>query len=57
VQLLAKVSPTVRAAASELGTVRHQDSSHARERLGWVPRPPREAIVATAKDLISLSAG
>jgi dihydroflavonol-4-reductase len=47
----------VRAAASELGTVRHQDSSHARERLGWVPRPPREAIVATAKDLISLSAG
>jgi dihydroflavonol-4-reductase len=57
VRLLAKVSPTVRAAASELGTVRHQDSSHARERLGWVPRPPREAIVATAKDLISLSAG
>jgi dihydroflavonol-4-reductase len=57
VQLLAHVSPTVRAAASELGTVRHQDSSHARERLGWVPRPPREAIVATAKDLISLSAG
>ena len=54
VRLLAKVSPTVRAAASQLGTVRHQDSSHARERLGWVPRAPREAIVATARDLISL---
>jgi dihydroflavonol-4-reductase len=54
VRLLAQVSPTVRAAASELGTVRHQDASHARERLGWVPRPPREAIVATARDLIAL---
>lgn len=54
VRLLAKVSPTVRAAASELGTARHQDASHARERLGWVPRPAREAIVATARDLISL---
>jgi len=54
VRLLAKVSPTLRAVASELGTVRHQDPSHARERLGWVPRPPREAIVATARDLIAL---
>ncbi|KQW45382.1 MULTISPECIES: NAD-dependent epimerase/dehydratase family protein [unclassified Roseateles] len=54
VRLLAKVSPTVRAAASELGTVRHQDSTHAREVLGWVPRPPRETIVATARDLIAL---
>ncbi|HEV6964172.1 NAD-dependent epimerase/dehydratase family protein, partial [Roseateles sp.] len=54
VRLLARVSPTVRAAASELGTARHQDPSHARELLGWVPRPPREAIVATARDLRSL---
>jgi dihydroflavonol-4-reductase len=54
VRLLAQVSPTVRAAASELGTVRHQDSTHAREVLGWAPRPPREAIVATARDLIAL---
>jgi dihydroflavonol-4-reductase len=54
VRLLAKVSLTVRAAASELGTVRHQDSSHAREVLGWVPRAPREAILATARDLTKL---
>ncbi len=54
VRLLAKVSPAVRAAASELGTARHQDATHAREKLGWVPRPPREAIVATARDLIAL---
>ena len=54
VRLLARVSPTVRAAASELGTARHQDSSHAREVLGWVPRPPREAILQTAHDLIAL---
>ena len=54
VRLLAKVSPLVRSAASELGTARHQDAGHAREVLGWVPRPPREAIVATARDLIRL---
>ncbi|MFG6414578.1 NAD-dependent epimerase/dehydratase family protein [Roseateles sp. DC23W] len=54
VRLLAKFSPLVRNAAGELGTVRHQDASHAREVLGWVPRPPREAIVATAQDLIRL---
>ncbi|MFT7722406.1 MAG: NAD-dependent epimerase/dehydratase family protein [Roseateles sp.] len=56
VRLLARFSPLVRNAASELGTVRHQDSGHAREVLGWVPRPPREAIVATARDLITLGA-
>lgn len=54
VRLLARVSPLVRNAASELGTARHQDSSHAREVLGWVPRAPREAILKSAKDLIAL---
>lgn len=54
VRLLARFSPAVRAAASELGTARHQDASHAREVLGWVPRPPREAIVKTARDLAAL---
>ncbi len=54
VRLLARFSPAVRAAASELGTTRHQDSTHAREVLGWVPRPPREAIVQTARDLLAL---
>jgi dihydroflavonol-4-reductase len=54
VRMLPSVSPAVRAAASELGTVRNQDASHAREVLAWVPRPPREAIVKTARDLISL---
>jgi dihydroflavonol-4-reductase len=54
VRLLAHVSPTVRSSAGLLGTVRHQDPSHARELLGWVPRPPREAIVATARDLVRL---
>ena len=54
VRLLARLSPTVRAAASELGTARHQDASHAREALGWVPRAPKEAILASARDLIAL---
>ena len=54
VRLLARISPTVRAAASELGTARHQDSTHAREVLGWAPRPPREAILKSARDLMAL---
>ena len=54
VRLLAKVSPTLRAVSSELGTARHQDATHAHDVLGWVPRPPREAIVQTARDLIAL---
>lgn len=56
VRLLARVSPAVRAAASELGVVRHQDASHAREVLGWVPRPPKESILAAARDLTALGA-
>ena len=54
VRLLARVSPLVRNAASELGTARHQDSSHARTVLGWAPRAPREAILQSARDLIKL---
>ncbi|RTL42186.1 MAG: NAD-dependent epimerase/dehydratase family protein [Burkholderiales bacterium] len=54
VRLLARLSPAVRAAASELGTLRRQDASHAREVLGWTPRAPREAILTSAKDLIAL---
>ncbi|MCY4745838.1 NAD-dependent epimerase/dehydratase family protein [Pelomonas sp. UHG3] len=57
VRLMAKVSPLVRNAASELGTTRHQDASHAREVLGWVPRAPREAILASARDLLALGMG
>lgn len=54
VRLMARFSPLVRNAASELGTARHQDARHARAVLGWVPRPPREAIVASARDLMAL---
>lgn len=54
VRLLARFSPTVRAAASELGVVRHQDAGHAKDVLGWTPRPPCEAILATARDLLAL---
>lgn len=57
VRLMAKLSPLVRNAASELGTTRHQDASHAREVLGWVPRAPREAILASARDLLALGMG
>lgn len=54
VRLVARFSPLVRNAASELGTSRHQDASHARAVLGWEPRATREAILASARDLIAL---
>ena len=57
VRLMAAFSPLVRNAASELGTARHQDSSHARAVFAWVPRPPREAILASARDLLRLGLG
>ncbi len=46
--------PLVKAVVSELGSVRHNDASHARKVLGWVPRPPEESIMDTARSLLAL---
>lgn len=54
VRLAAIFSPLARAAAAELGAVRELDASHARQVLGWVPRPAQDSIVATARDLLAL---
>ncbi len=53
-RILANFDPVIRQVKGELGNVRENDASHARERLGWVPRPAEESILDTARDLIRL---
>ncbi len=54
VKLGAAFDPTVRQVVGEIGKTREMDSSHARDTLGWVPRPVEESIIATARALIDL---
>ena len=54
VRFAAFFNPLVKAVVGELGSVRNMDASHAREVLGWVPRPAEESIVDTARSLIEL---
>jgi dihydroflavonol-4-reductase len=53
VRLAARFDPLLRTAVGELGAERHTDATHARERLGWVPRPAEQSIVDTARSLIA----
>jgi nucleoside-diphosphate-sugar epimerase len=54
VRLLALVMPAARATLPELGKMRNATSAKARRLLGWTPRTPREAILASAQSLIDL---
>lgn len=54
VRLAAYFNPLARAAAGELGSVRHQDASHAKAVLGWATRPVEQSIADTARSLIEL---
>ena len=54
VRVAARFNPMARAVVGELGSVRHQDASHARAVLGWQTRPVEESIVDAARSLISL---
>ncbi len=54
VRVAARFNPVARAVVGELGSVRHQDASHARAVLGWQTRPVEESIVDAARSLISL---
>ena len=54
VRMLALFNPVARAIVPELGSVRHQDASHARAMLGWQPRPAVQSIVETARCLLAL---
>lgn len=50
---MALVRGELKQVVNELGNVRHGDSGHAIERLGWQMRPAEEAILASARDLIA----
>lgn len=54
VRVLGRFDPVVRQVVGELGRRREMDASHARERLGWTPRPAQESIVVTARSLLDL---
>ena len=49
---MALVRGELKQVVNELGNIRHGDSRHAVERLGWTMRSPEEAILASARDLI-----
>ena len=49
---VAVFDPTVRMVTGELGKRRVTPSDHARETLGWTPRPVADTIVDTARSLI-----
>ena len=52
VRLFARFDPVVGQIVGELDNVREQDARHARDVLGWTPRPARESILDTARSLI-----
>lgn len=54
VRSMAPFVPALRQFRRNLDIVRHTDSSKARDLLGWDPRPPEDAVTATARSLIDL---
>ena len=52
VRLSALFDPLIKQVIGELGKVRHMDARHARDALGWVPRPAADSIIDTARALI-----
>jgi len=54
VRLAALVMPAARAAVPELGRMKNATSAKAKRLLGWAPRTPREAILASAESLVAL---
>lgn len=54
VRLLARVRPSAGVPVTELGRHRNGTNEKARRVLGWTPRPPADALVATAESLVRL---
>ncbi|MBA2919551.1 NAD-dependent epimerase/dehydratase family protein [Sphingomonas sp. MAH-20] len=52
VRIVGRFIPELGQVASELGRVKISSSVHAKDRLGWEPRPVEETIVETARSLI-----
>ena len=54
VRVAARFNPLAKAVVGELGSVRHQDASHAKAVLGWATRPAEQSIADTARCLVEL---
>ena len=54
VRLAALRDPAIRQILPELGMHKNASSAKARRVLGWSPRPPQDAVVATAESLLRL---
>jgi dihydroflavonol-4-reductase len=54
VRIAARFDPVISQVIGELGKRRESPPTHAREVLGWVPRPVEESILDTARDMIRL---
>ena len=54
VRVAALFNPLARAVVGELGSVRHQDASHAKAVLGWATRPVEQSILDSSRSLIAL---
>jgi hypothetical protein len=54
VRLAALRDPSVKQILPELGRRKNATSEKARRVLGWTPRPPEDALVATAESLLRL---
>lgn len=54
VRIAALFDPMVRQVLGELGNRRESPPVHAREKLGWIPRPAEESILDTARSMIAL---
>jgi dihydroflavonol-4-reductase len=54
IRVIALFDPVARFVVGELGSVRHQDATHAKTVLGWQTRPAEQSIVDTARCLLDL---
>jgi dihydroflavonol-4-reductase len=54
VRIAARFDPVISQVIGEIGKRRESPPIHAREVLGWVPRPVAESILDTARDMIRL---
>lgn len=54
VRIAARFDPVISQVVGELGKRRESPATHAREVLGWVPRPAAESVLDTARDMIRL---
>ena len=54
VRIAARFDPVISQVIGELGKRRESPATHARDVLGWVPRPAAESILDTARDMIRL---